>query len=484
MSHLHSSSLWESKAESVFGCTELVAIIFEAYLESQSPGDWQIDAQKRSTLKVVCKFWRAVLESTPDLWSNIVLIPEMPPSYMDQFFRFSKAVSKRLEIRLYVSGPGIVNFSSHVGPLLVSAAETITHLSMRYSSLADWNVFASQLSILNVQSTFSSLRQLHATVTSLHNSGNSIDIPHPFPGLATEIQYLHLEGLPLTPSIAGSNLISLTLLNLDLVHSNAASSRTLVVNLLDCLRSTPKLNTLMIGELNECCVHESVQVVVLPNLHRLTYLCKQPLPHCGFLISLITVPQLETLSVRLPNIHGTRSFISGNQSKISIVTELNLLGDVNNYVEFSSGQARLLLLMTPNKLERLYILDTVARFHINIERRAFYQPFIVEILVHALTLPTIQLLVIPTSFFPPHPVSRMSSLVSVFGQVLMRARTKRIYEEHALCNPSDVEEDHLICTRLWFWEDRLRYRDTPSHPTTPFYSRFLRWTIPHNVEMS
>ncbi|KAF7293633.1 hypothetical protein MIND_01142700 [Mycena indigotica] len=249
----------QSNAQSVLECTELVALILQAHLRSQTTTDWRLDVRKRLTLKLVCRFWRATLVSTPELWSNIVLVPEMPQWYIDQVFQYAKATSKQLKIRLEAHSrhADVDHFSSCIVPPLIAVADTITHLSMQYGSHKDWNAFASRLHALDAQPelNLASLRHLH--ITYLGNQSSDIRVPLPFPRLITDIRHLHLDGLPLTSSVVGPNLISLALLNLDLIYDDAESCHDLTMNLLDCLRQTPRLVVLLIGDLCERFIDES-----------------------------------------------------------------------------------------------------------------------------------------------------------------------------------------------------------------------------------
>ncbi|KAF7293631.1 hypothetical protein MIND_01142500 [Mycena indigotica] len=456
------SSPSDSNVRSVVRSPELLALVFKAYLALHSFINWRTDVQKRLTLKLVCRLWRATLVSTPELWSNIVLVPEMPQRHIDQVFRYAKATSKQLKIRLDAhSRHDVEIFSSLIAPLLVVVADTITHLSVQYGSHTDWNSFTRELSNTHTELNFSSLQRFRVTSLSPFEIPFPDDNPHSFPGLTANIQHLHLDGLPITSSIVGSNLISLTLLNLDLVHDidDAESHHSFVENLLDCLRWTPRLNTLILGDLNESSIQECAlhnHTVVLPNLQKLSYVCDLPLPHhCGFLVSLIATPQLHFLSIRLANSQNTYNFVSMNQSKLSIITELRLTGDMDNYVESVDHRTQLLPLLMGSRLRYLNVLEMGGLFDFNAEQRALDQTRFLEFLIQALSLPTICYLAIPSLFSPPPPSSPESLMESVFQQVFTRGQAKYVYEEHTLCVPFDVDEKHLACARLWSWNEPM-----------------------------
>ncbi|KAF7293483.1 hypothetical protein MIND_01126200 [Mycena indigotica] len=471
----------ENNVQGVLGSPVLLALIFKAYLASCSLVDWQKNHRSRTTLKMVCTFWKAVLEHTPDLWSNITLVIGMPQCYIDQFFRLSKAASKCVDIRLHANSESeIVNFTSYIAPKLIEIANTITCLSVQYDTHKNWNFFTGQLSLWDPQPNFASLRELHATCSNYLYHHFPDAITH-FPGLATEIRNLRLHGLALTPSIVGFNLVSLALFSLDSVCTNAASSHAFVVNLIHCLRQTPSLRALSIGDLNECFIQESVVhnfTVVLPRLQNLYYLCNMPLEHpCGFVLSHISAPQLRILSICLTNPHNTHAFVSANLSKLSIITELRLTGDVQDYIEPSGGRMGLLPLLNGGPLQHLSVLDIGGLFDLHAEQRASVPTGLLRAFVHGLSLPAIRLLVVPRLFLshtPPHHL-----MESVFKKLLQRAETKSVYEEHAFCLPSDVEEDHSACGCLWLWDgEALDLKTHSTHPTTAGHASFLPFTFP------
>ncbi|KAF7293472.1 hypothetical protein MIND_01124900 [Mycena indigotica] len=455
------SSPLDSNVRSVVRSPELLALVFRAYLAlhsfilawtatSRDPtANWRTDVQKRLTLKLVCRFWRATLVLTPELWSNIVLVPEMPQWYIDQVFRYAKATSKQLKIRLDAhSRHDVEIFSSLIAPLLVVVADTITHLSVQYGSHTDWNSFTRELSNTHTELNFSSLQRFRATSLSPFEIPFPDDNPHLFPGLTANIEHLHLDGLPITSSI--------TWFTISMTRNHTV---VFVENLLDCLRWTPRLNTLILGDLNESSIQECAlhnHTVVLPNLQKLSYVCDLPLPHhCGFLVSLIATPQLHLLSIRLANSQNTYNFVSMNQSKLSIITELRLNGDMDNYVESVDDRTQLLPLLMGSRLRYLNVLEMGGLFDFNAEQRALDQTRFLEFLIQALSLPTICFLAIPSLFSPPHPASQESLMESVFQQVFTRGQAKYVFEEHTLCVPFAVDEKHLACARLWSWDGKL-----------------------------
>ncbi|KAF7315721.1 hypothetical protein MIND_00087800 [Mycena indigotica] len=313
---------------------DILGVIFKACLALNFSVEWHNDVRQKMALGAVCRCWKFTLESLPALWSHIILVPRMPQYYIDKVFRLAKQAPKRLRIDLDLDSELDTMFLSSIAALLVAKAETVTHISVQYISYSAWNTFVDHLSAASPQPRFLSLRSFYATSpTALHNQlGDAV--PHSFPDLAANLQDLYLDGLPPSSFVVGPNLISLSLTNLYLAEDDTASF-TFTTTLLDSLRQTPHLETLFI-DVDESFTNQPVphKPVVLPYLHTLSFLCNMPFPHhCGFLLSLVHLPKLHSLSLHLVSVQNVNNFISVNGTHLSTIVVLRLIGDISAYIE-------------------------------------------------------------------------------------------------------------------------------------------------------
>ncbi|KAF7315725.1 hypothetical protein MIND_00088200 [Mycena indigotica] len=442
---------------------DILGVIFEACLALNFSVEWHNDVRQKMALGAVCRCWKFTLESLPALWSHIILVPRMPQYYIDKVFRLAKQAPKRLRIDLDLDSELDTMFLSSIAALLVAKAETVTHISVQYISYSAWNTFVDHLSAASPQPRFLSLRSFYVTSpTALHNQlGDAA--PHSFPDLAANLQDLYLDGLLPSSFVVGANLISLSLTNLYLAEDDTASF-TFTTTLLDSLRQTPHLETLFI-DVDESFTNQPVphKPVVLPYLHTLSFLCNMPFPHhCGFLLSLVHLPKLHSLSLHLVSVQNVNNFISVNGTHLSTIVVLRLIGDISAYIEFTGGRAKLLSSLTGSRLRHLDFLDVDGLFPFDSEHNVFVQTQFLEILAHTLSLPAVCLLVIPPLFSPPRPASRASLIRSLLEPVAIQAEPKRIFEEHALC--VSIDDDHSKCGRMWSWDHcGLAWENKASH---------------------
>ncbi|KAF7293564.1 hypothetical protein MIND_01135000 [Mycena indigotica] len=442
---------------------DILGVIFKACLALDISLEWQNDVRQKITLGAVCKLWKFTLESTPALWSHIILMPQMPQYYIHKVFWLARHARKHLSINLDLSSQLISPFSSSIADLLVAAAKTVTSISVQYSSYSDWDTFVNYISATNPHPNFTSLRRFSATRSVSSWSAFDADLPRLFPGAAVDLQHLHLDGLPLSSFVVGPNLISLALTNL--VQDHPASS-DFAATFLDSLRQTPHLETLII-DVNESFTtrFDTHRPLTLPCLHTLSFLCNMQSPHpCGFLISLIKLPKLHTLSLGLASNHNSHNFISANETHLSTITLLRLIGHISLYIDLTSGPAKLLSSLTGSKLRHLDFLNTGGLFTFDAERQLWVQTQFLEILAHALTLPAVRLLVIRPLRSTPHSPSATDLIRSLLEPVSTRGEVKHIFEEHALCPVSGG--GHSNCGRLWSWDfEGLQQASRASHST-------------------
>ncbi|KAF7293552.1 hypothetical protein MIND_01133700 [Mycena indigotica] len=442
---------------------DILGVIFEACLTLDISVEWQNDVRQKMALGAVCRCWKLALESIPALWSCIILVPRMPQYYIDKVFRLAKATPKRLRIDIYSElAP---TFLSSIAAPLVATAETVTHLCVEYYSHSVWDTFVDHLSqaAANPPSNFALLRSFYATPHCRLWPPIGPSGPQPFRAHAADLRHLHLDGLPPSSFVVGSNLISLAITNLDLTADDPPS--TFATNLLDSLHHTPRLETLLL-DVNEPFFAQSISHhrVVLPRLSTLSFRCTLPFPHlCGMMLSLVHLPTLHTLSLGLTAVENSNNFISANETHLSTITVLRLIGDVSAYIDVASGQAKLLSSLTASsRLRDLDFLDAQGLFAFEAERNALVQTQFLEILAHALTLPAVRLLIITPLLLPPYPLSHQNLIQSLLEPVSMQGGVKYIFEEHALCPASGGE--HSNCGRLWSWDyEGLRQATRASH---------------------
>ncbi|KAF7293546.1 hypothetical protein MIND_01133000 [Mycena indigotica] len=429
---------------------DILGVIFEACLAFDISITWQNDVRQKMALGAVCRCWKLALESIPALWSHIILVPRMPLYYIDKVFWLAKATPKHLSIELDLDSGRDITFLSHIAALLVAKASSVAYLSLQYWSYFVWGAFIRYISALNPRPTFSSLRKFSATPADT-SIDSATTLPRPFPGLAQSLEHLHLDGLPPCSFMAGFNIKTLVFRHYNLVSNRVASS-AFTPTLLDCFRQLPRLESLAI-DVTEPFIAQSPSYhpVVLPRLNYLAFCCDTPYPHaCGTLISLLHVPQIRTLALRLASLSNTNDFLSINATRISQVTTLRLIGAISAYIEFTGGRARLLSGLTGNKLRILDFLDASGTLEFDPGRKVLVQTRFLDIIAHALALPTVHHLVVPLLLSPIYPDSHASLIRSLFEPVSIHGKGKHIFENHALCHVSDSV--HSNCGRHWTWD--------------------------------
>ncbi|KAF7293561.1 hypothetical protein MIND_01134600 [Mycena indigotica] len=444
---------------------DILGVIFEACLALDFSVEWQSDVWQKMALGAVCRCWRLVLESLPALWSHIILVPRMPQYYIDKVFRLAKAAPKRLSIELLRDSELDTTFLSSVAALLVAKAESVTHLSVHYYSYFAWNTFIDYISAVNSQPNLSSLQRLSATLNQ-----PDTELSHPFPGLTPSLEHLHLDGLNPSSFMIGPNIVTLVLMRWDLVD-NPIDSFVFAATLLDCLDQVTNLETLVI-DINEPLIAHSIHLVVLPHLNNLTFVCHTSSPHaCGTLISQIRVPQAQALTLCLTSLRNMQHFLSMNETLISCVTSLRLVGHISAYIEYTGGQAKLLSSLMGTKLHSLNLFDVTGLFGYNRQRRVFVQTQFLEIIAHTLAIPTVLHLVVPPLLSPPYPDLHPTLIRSLFEPASIPGRTQHVVEEHALC--LDSGSYHSKCSRRWSWDHHgLHWTKEASTLPPPDYVSF------------
>ncbi|KAF7293528.1 hypothetical protein MIND_01131200 [Mycena indigotica] len=426
---------------------DILGVIFEACLALDISITWQNDVRQKMALGAVCGCWKLALESIATLWSHIILVPRMPQYYINKVFWLARAAPKRLRIDLDLDSELDIMFLSSIAALLGAKAETVTHISLQYCSHSAWDIFVDHLLAVKPQPTFASLEEFSATPISLGECEFDIE-PPPLLGLA--VGFCHLNESSPRPFLVAPHITSLAL-----THVNGPVASDFAMDLLDCLRQTPSLETLAL-DINEPLVAKSTShhPIILLRLNHLTFLCNTLYPHaCGSLISPMYTPQLRALSLRLASVHNTDDFLSLNKTRLHSVTFLRLIGDISAYMEFIGGQVRLLPSLMGTRLRHLDLLDLGIQVLVGDQ--------FVEILAHALSFQAIRLIVIRQLNLPQRP-DQIGILWSLLKPASIDAPTKIIVMEHVLCQGL-ADEEHSACASMWSWEHGLRSTWRASH---------------------